>query len=101
MRGFLDDGARLCPPDFHHFLEPTFHSGGGSPNDPVGTPGEPIAIIDPDGAIGGAVMSPNNVAARLNLNVPDEPFNQAFIEVIFPMAADLQESRIRRQGASL
>ena len=61
---------------------PTFHSGGASPNDPVGNPGSPIGIITPSGAIGGDVESGENVAAPLVI-FTDEPWNDAFMEVIF------------------
>lgn len=62
--------------------EPTFHSGGASPNDPVGNPGTPIGIIAPSGAISGDVVSGVNVAAPLVI-LTDEPWNSAFMEVIF------------------
>ena len=61
---------------------PTFHSGGASPNDPVGNPGTPIGIIAPTGAIAGDVVSGVNVAAPLVIN-SDEPWNFGFMEVIF------------------
>lgn len=63
--------------------QPTFHSGGGSPNDPVGNPGTPIAIVDPAGAIEGDSVSGKNVAAPLvvgELTV----WTSGFLEVIFP-----------------
>jgi hypothetical protein len=66
---------------------PTFHSGGGSPNDPVGNPGTPIAIISPSGAIIGDVESGENVAAPVVINT-DEPWNNGFMEVIFPIEVD-------------
>ena len=37
------------------FTSPFFNSGGASFNDPVGNPGTPIGIFDPDGAIAGEV----------------------------------------------
>lgn len=67
------DGTRL----------PTFHSGGGSPSDPVGNPGWPIGIVAPSGAIADDVASGANVAAPLVINEP-EPWSFAFMEVIFP-----------------
>lgn len=63
--------------------QPTFHSGGGSPDDPVGNPGTPIAIVDPAGAIEGESVSGKNVAAPLvvgELTV----WTNGFMEVIFP-----------------
>ena len=62
--------------------EPTFHSGGASPNDPVGNPGTPIGIVAPSGAISGDVISGVNVAAPLVIN-SQEPWNNGFMEVIF------------------
>ena len=47
------------------FTSPFFNSGGASFTDPVGNPGTPIGIFDPDGAIAGDVKSPNNVAGPL------------------------------------
>jgi hypothetical protein len=66
--------------------EPTFHSGGASPSNPVGNPGEPIGIIDPSGGIAGDVESAPNVAAPLRLEGGEpstEPWNNGFMEVIF------------------
>jgi hypothetical protein len=63
--------------------QPTFHSGGASPNDPVGNPGTPIGIFAPSGAIAGDVSSAPNVAGPLVIN-SDEAFNFGFMEVIFP-----------------
>jgi hypothetical protein len=65
---------------------PTFHSGGASPNDPVGNPGTPIGIFAPSGGISGDVVSPNNVAGPLVIN-ESEAFNFGFMEVIFPAGA--------------
>ena len=65
------------------FTSPFFNSGGASFNDPVGNPGTPIGIFDPDGAIAGEVKSPNNVAGPLMVG-SDEAFNNGFMEVIFP-----------------
>jgi hypothetical protein len=62
---------------------PTFHSGGGSPNDPVGNPGTPIGIFAPSGGIAGDVASLNNVAGPLEINT-DQAFNFGFMEVILP-----------------
>lgn len=67
--------------------QPTYHSGGGSFNDPVGNPGTPIGIFNPDGAISGDVVSSPNVAGPLLIN-SDEPFNFGFMEVIFPDEVD-------------
>jgi hypothetical protein len=69
--------------DLVAFTSPFFNSGGASFNDPVGNPGTPIGIFDPDGAIAGEVASPNNVAGPLNTGT-DEAFNNGFMEVIFP-----------------
>lgn len=66
--------------------QPTFHSGGASPNDPVGNPGTPIGIFEPTGGIAGDVRSPSNVAGPLVIN-SDEAFNFGFMEVIFPSTA--------------
>lgn len=63
--------------------QPTFHSGGASPNDPVGNPGTPIGIFAPSGPIAGDVISGANVAGPLVIN-SDEAFNFGFMEVIFP-----------------
>jgi len=62
---------------------PTFHSGGASPNDPVGNPGTPIGIFAPSGGIAGDVVSLNNVAGPLVIN-SDEAFNFGFMEIILP-----------------
>lgn len=67
-------------------LFPTFHSGGASPNDPVGNPGTPVGIFAPGGDIAGDVVSAANVVGPLTLANPDEPFNFGFMEVIFPQA---------------
>jgi len=66
------------------FTSPFFNSGGASFNDPVGNPGTPIGIFDPDGAIAGDVQSPNNVAGPLLGDGSFEAFNNGFMEVIFP-----------------
>jgi hypothetical protein len=63
--------------------QPTYHSGGASPNDPVGNPGTPIGIFEPSGGIVNDVSSLNNVAGPLVIN-SDEAFNFGFMEVIFP-----------------
>lgn len=63
--------------------KPTFHSGGGSFNDPVGNPGTPIGIVAPGGTISGDVVSLNNVAAPLVVGTT-ELFNRGFMEIIFP-----------------
>jgi hypothetical protein len=65
------------------FTSPFFNSGGASFNDPVGNPGTPIGIFDPDGTIAGEVVSPDNVAGPLMVG-SDEAFNNGFMEVIFP-----------------
>jgi hypothetical protein len=64
-------------------LFPTFHSGGASPNDPVGNPGTPIAIVSPAGPIVDDVVSGENVAAPVVI-LSDELWNGGFMEVIFP-----------------
>jgi hypothetical protein len=66
------------------FTTPFFNSGGASFNDPVGNPGTPIGIFDPGGAIAGEVQSPDHVAGPLNTGT-DEPFNNGFMEVVFPV----------------
>jgi len=66
--------------------QPTFHSGGASPNDPVGNPGTPIGIFEPSGGIAGNVASSANVAGPLVIN-STEAFNFGFMEVIFPSQA--------------
>lgn len=77
----VDSGAQFSSRD--GATQPTFHSGGASPNDPVGNPGTPIGIFAPSGAIAGDVQSPENVAGPLVIN-SDEAFNFGFLEVIFP-----------------
>jgi MYXO-CTERM domain-containing protein len=85
-----DDGQSVPPAnqfssrDLAAFTSPFFNSGGASFNDPVNNPGTPIGIFDPGGAIAGEVQSPNNVAGPLNTGT-DEPFNNGFMEVIFPV----------------
>jgi hypothetical protein len=69
--------------DLDAFTSPFFNSGGASFNDPVGNPGTPIGIFDPEGDIAGEVESPNNVAGPLMVG-SDEAFNNGFMEVIFP-----------------
>jgi hypothetical protein len=66
------------------FTSPFFNSGGASFNDPVGNPGTPIGIFDPDGDIAGDVASPDNVAGPLVGDGTFEAFNNGFMEVIFP-----------------
>jgi hypothetical protein len=70
--------------DLAAFTSPFFNSGGASFNDPVGNPGVAIGIFDPDGAIAGDVVSPNNVAGPLVGDGSGEAFNNGFMEVIFP-----------------
>ena len=65
------------------FTSPFFNSGGASFNDPVGNPGTKIGIFDPDAAIAGEVVSPNNVAGPLTVGT-DIAFTNGFMEVIFP-----------------
>jgi hypothetical protein len=69
--------------DLAAFAAPFFNSGGASFNDPVGNPGTPIGIFDPDGAIAGDVQSADHVAGPLAFG-SDEAFNNGFMEVIFP-----------------
>jgi hypothetical protein len=69
--------------DLAAFTSPFFNSGGASFNDPVGNPGTPIGIFDPDGAIAGEVQSPANVAGPLTVGT-DQAFDNGFMEVIFP-----------------
>jgi hypothetical protein len=66
------------------FTSPFFNSGGASFNNPVGNPGTPIGIFDPDGAIAGDVKSPNHVAGPLVGDGSFEAFDNGFMEVIFP-----------------
>jgi hypothetical protein len=67
------------------FTSPFFNSGGASFGDPVGNPGTPIGIFDPDGAIAADVKSPNNVAGPLVVvDGSFEAFSNGFMEVIFP-----------------
>ncbi|RIL00248.1 MAG: hypothetical protein DCC71_18895 [Proteobacteria bacterium] len=70
--------------DLAAFTSPFFNSGGASFNDPVGNPGVAIGIFDPDGAIAGDVVSPDNVAGPLVGDGSGEAFNNGFMEVIFP-----------------
>jgi len=76
----IDETSRFSSRD--SATEPTFHSGGASPNDPVGNPGSPIGIVAPSGAIAGDVESGANVAAPLVI-FSDEPWDNGFMEVIF------------------
>jgi hypothetical protein len=69
--------------DLVAFTSPFFNSGGASFDDPVGNPGTPIGIFDPEGAIAGEVVSPDNVAGPLMVG-SDEAFTNGFLEVIFP-----------------
>lgn len=69
--------------DLSAFTSPFFNSGGASFNDPVGNPGTPIGIFDPDGTIAGNVVSQPNVAGPLSTG-SDEAFTNGFMEVIFP-----------------
>jgi len=69
------------------FTSPFFNSGGASFNNPVGNPGTPIGIFNPDGAIAADVKSPNNVAGPLVVNpntASIDAFTNGFMEVIFP-----------------
>jgi hypothetical protein len=59
-----------------------FHSGGGSFNDPVGTPGTPTALLSLQGGIAGDAHSPTNVVGALDINT-DVLKLDAFVEVIF------------------
>ncbi len=63
--------------------QPTYHSGGASPNDPVGNPGTPVGIFEPQDALSADVVSVPNVMGPLVIN-SEEPFNFGFMEVIFP-----------------
>lgn len=69
--------------DLATFTSPFFNSGGASFNDPVGNPGTPIGIFDPNGAIAGNVISGSNVAGPLSTGT-DVAFTNGFMEVIFP-----------------
>ncbi len=66
------------------FTSAFFNSGGASFNDPVGNPGTPIGIFDPDGAIAADTKSPNNVAGPLLGDGSFQAFSNGFMEVIFP-----------------
>jgi len=66
------------------FTSPFFNSGGASFDNPVGNPGTPIGIFDPNGVIAGDVKSLNNVAGPLTGDGSFEAFNNGFMEVIFP-----------------
>jgi hypothetical protein len=66
------------------FTSPFFNSGGASFDEPVTNPGVPIGIFDPDDAIAGDVVSPDNVAGPLVGDGSGEAFNNGFMEVIFP-----------------
>lgn len=77
-------GNRFSSRDLVTFTSPFFNSGGASFNDPVGNPGVPIGIFDPNDAIAGDVVSPNNVAGPLTGDGSFEAFNNGFMEVIFP-----------------
>jgi hypothetical protein len=77
-------GNRFSSRNLITFTSPFFNSGGASFNDPVGNPGTPIGIFDPDGAIAGDVKSPNNVAGPLLGDGSFEAFSNGFMEVIFP-----------------
>jgi hypothetical protein len=79
---------------------PTFHSGGATPGDPVGNPGAPIGIVSPTGGIAGDVESGDNVAAPLVI-FTDEPFNNGFLEVIFPEPVDKVGFWVTHGGVSL
>lgn len=79
----IDVGAKFSSRDPNHVTAPTFHSGGASFNDPAGNPGTPIGIFDPNGPIGGDVVSADHVAGPLVIN-EDQPFSFGFMEVIFP-----------------
>ena len=71
--------------DLATFTSPFFNSGGASFNDPVGNPGVPIGIFDPEGAIAGDVKSPDNVAGPLvAVDGSFQAFTNGFMEVIFP-----------------
>jgi hypothetical protein len=72
------------------FTSPFFNSGGATPSNPVGNPGTPIGIFDPDEGIAGDVKSLNNVAGPLAVST-DTAFSNGFMEVIFP-------ANVRRVG---
>jgi hypothetical protein len=80
----VPEGNRFSSRDLVTFTSPFFNSGGASFNDPVGNPGTPIGIFDPDGAIAGDVQSPNNVAGPLVGDGSFQAFTNGFMEVIFP-----------------
>ena len=73
---------------------PTFHSGGASPNDPIGNPGTPIGIVHPTGGISGDVKSSPNVAAPLVINdviAWTNGVDKGFMEVIFPAGSEVSK----------
>lgn len=59
-----------------------FHSGGGSFNDPVGTPGTPTAFLQLQGGIAGDARSGTNVIGSLEINTTTLNVSQ-FFEIIF------------------
>ncbi|HUF61816.1 MAG TPA: PEP-CTERM sorting domain-containing protein [Verrucomicrobiales bacterium] len=80
----IDAGAKFS--SRNGATQPTYHSGGASPSDPVGNPGSPVGIFAPQGAIAADVASIANVLGPLVI-FTDEPFNNGFLEVIFPNEA--------------
>jgi hypothetical protein len=64
-----------------------FHSGGGSPNNPVGNPGTPTAVLALGGNIAGDAHSPSNVVGSQQLKIdpadPDVLDIDQFVEIVF------------------
>jgi PEP-CTERM motif-containing protein len=65
-----------------------FHSGGGSPNNPVGNPGTPTAVLALGGNIAGDAHSQSNVVGSQQLKIdpaldPDVLDIDQFIEIVF------------------
>jgi hypothetical protein len=94
----IDPGAKFSSRD--GATQPTYHSGGASFNNPVGNPGTPIGIFHPQGGIAADVVSSPNVAGPLVIN-SDEPFNNGFMEVIFPDEVGLVGFWVTSGGLSL
>lgn len=59
-----------------------FHSGGASFNNPAGTPGTPVALLQLGGAIAGDARSATNVIGSLEINTETLDIDN-FLEIIF------------------
>jgi hypothetical protein len=60
-----------------------FHSGGASPNDLIGNPGTPVALLALEGAIAGDARSPTNVVAPLKFDTDLLGLAGDFLEIVF------------------